>query len=59
MNEAISERAPEIRARWNLRTPDAIIAASALEAGCTHLITNDPPFQRVEGLNVLLLDKFI
>jgi predicted nucleic acid-binding protein len=59
MDYAVVERAADIRAMWNLRTPDAIIAATAIEAGSTHLITNDPPFRRVEGLEVLLIDKFI
>jgi predicted nucleic acid-binding protein len=58
MDGDVAERAAAIRARWNLRTPDAIIAATALQAGCSHLITNDSVFQRVEGLNVLLISDY-
>lgn len=31
---ALAERAAELRARYGLRTPDAIQAAAALAAGC-------------------------
>jgi predicted nucleic acid-binding protein len=54
----VSERAASIRALHNLQTPDAIIAATALETGCTHLITNDPAFRRVEGFRVFLIGDF-
>jgi predicted nucleic acid-binding protein len=57
-NPQIAERAAFIRAQTNLRTPDAIIAASALEANCTHLVTNDPVFRRVNGLKVLVLGDY-
>ncbi len=39
-----------------LRTPDAIHAATALEAGAALLVTNDPHFRRVPGLVVSVLD---
>jgi predicted nucleic acid-binding protein len=42
-----------------LRTPDAIHAATALNEGCTHLITNDPAFRRVQDLSVTLLDNHV
>jgi predicted nucleic acid-binding protein len=58
VEHAIANRAAEIRARWNLATPDAIIAATAIEAGCTHLVTNDPAFRRVEDLQVLVISDY-
>jgi len=48
-----------LRASSGLKTPDAIHAASALVAGCTHLITNDPAFRRVPNLVVVVLSDLI
>ncbi len=55
----VLERAAQIRADLGLRTPDAIHAASALVAGCTHLITNDPVFNRLQGLDVVVLSDLL
>jgi len=52
-------RAAQIRADHNLRTPDAIHAATALAAGVTGFITNDPVFRRIESLEVLVLDDLL
>jgi len=59
INRNVAERAALIRARFSLRTPDAIVAATAVEHGCSHLITNDPTFRRVEGLRVLVIDDYV
>ena len=56
---AISERAAAIRARLNLSVADALIASTAIETGCSHLIVNDNAFRRIEGINVLILDDFV
>jgi predicted nucleic acid-binding protein len=42
-----------------LRTPDALQAATAVHAGATGLITNDPVFERVEGLETLVLESLL
>jgi predicted nucleic acid-binding protein len=55
----IAERAARIRADYNLKTPDAIQAATATVAGATALISNDPIFRRVSGFEVLLLDEML
>jgi predicted nucleic acid-binding protein len=52
-------RAAEIRAGTGLKTPDAIHAATALEAGCTLFITNDSHFRRVPGLNAIVLEDLL
>ena len=55
----IATRAAHIRARWGLRTPDALQAATAVEANASVLVTNDPIFKRVSGLATLLLDEYL
>ena len=51
----IAEIAADIRARYRLTTPDAIVGATALEAGCTHFVTNDGRFRAVPNIEVLVI----
>jgi len=51
----IAESAADFRARYNLRTPDAIQIATALSAGCDAFLTGDRQLRRVTELNVLML----
>jgi predicted nucleic acid-binding protein len=55
VNSAIADRAADLRARYNLRTPDAIQIATALQAGCEAFLTNDLALRRVTDLRVLAL----
>ena len=48
-------RAAEIRARYGLRTPDAIMLATAVESGATLAVTNDSAWRKVNEIEVLLL----
>ena len=41
LNEGIAEEAAALRARHNIRTPDAIQLATALRSGATWFLTND------------------
>ena len=52
----IAQQAADLRARYSLRTPDALQIATALAAGCAALLTNDARLQRVTELHVLVLD---
>ena len=47
--------AARIRACHGLRTPDAILAATAAAAGATLLVTNDRRFLEVPGIQVVCL----
>ena len=52
----IAISAAAIRARYSLRTPDALHAATAIKSGCDAILTNDRDYRRVQDLNVLVLD---
>lgn len=55
----IADRAARLRADLHLRTPDALQAATALVCQATGLISNDPAFERLSGLEVLILDELL
>jgi predicted nucleic acid-binding protein len=55
----LADLAARVRAQHNLRTPDALQAATALQAHATAFITNDPAFRRVTGFAPLVLDDFL
>ena len=52
-----AERAANLRAQYNLRTPDALHVASAIEAGCDGFLTNDLTLRRITELRMLVLDE--
>ena len=53
----IAERAAEIRARHNLRTPDSIQVATAILNNADILIANDKKWKRITEVNVVILDE--
>lgn len=53
----VAESAADLRARYNLRIPDALHVASALRTGCDAFLTNDIGIKRVTELTVLVLDE--
>jgi predicted nucleic acid-binding protein len=55
VTQASLRNGARLRAELNLRTPDAVHAAAALEAGAALFVTNDPVFRRVPGLPVVVL----
>lgn len=56
VTEEIAITAGVIRARYSLRTPDAIHVATAIASDCDAILTNDVAMKRVTDLNVLHLD---
>jgi predicted nucleic acid-binding protein len=48
-----------LRAEYNLRTPNAIQAATALRYGATGFVSNDAGFRKVTGLDVIVLDDLL
>jgi predicted nucleic acid-binding protein len=53
----IAEIASDLRARYSLRTPDAIHIATAIRAGAAAFISGDGRLSRVKELPILQLDK--
>lgn len=47
--------AAQLRARYGIRTPDALQLAAALGAGCTSFVTNDRRLPDLPGLRVIQL----
>jgi predicted nucleic acid-binding protein len=58
-NLEIADLAALIRAIHRLRTPDALQAATAVQAVATGLITNDPVFERVKGFETLIPERLL
>lgn len=52
----IAQKAAEIRANYQLRTPDAIQLAAALQGGATFFLTNDHGLQKFPEINVIVVD---
>ncbi|MCB0209695.1 MAG: type II toxin-antitoxin system VapC family toxin [Anaerolineae bacterium] len=59
INNSIAITAAEMRARYNLRTPDALQIAAAMSVGCQAFLTNDQKLRRVKELKVLLLSDLV
>lgn len=55
----IAEIAAQLRADYNLRTPDAIQMASAISTGSSFFLTNDVRLPSLPGLSVLVLQRLI
>ena len=57
-NDAIAEIAAALRARYHMRTPDALHAATAINFGCHAFLTNNASdFRRITELNILVLSE--
>lgn len=56
---SILRTATELRAHLNLKTPDAIHAATALNSGCDYIIANDTAFRRLTNIEVVVLSDLI
>ncbi len=57
MNAAVFEKATELRARLNLRTPDALHLAAAISSACDVFLTNDRALARCTEIRVQVLEE--
>jgi predicted nucleic acid-binding protein len=55
----IAEQSADLRARYNLRTPDALQIAATLSVGCQAFLTNDKKLSNVTELQVIVLDDLV
>jgi predicted nucleic acid-binding protein len=54
---AVADAAAQLRARYSLRTPDALQAATAISRGATAIMTNDADLARVSEVKAGVLDQ--
>ncbi len=54
---SIAEKAAKLRATYNLRTPDALHIATAIESNSDVFLTNDLGLKRITDIQVLILDE--
>ncbi|MBW4510521.1 MAG: PIN domain-containing protein [Scytonematopsis contorta HA4267-MV1] len=59
ISQLILRQAANLRATTNLKTPDAIHAATALSISCDQFITNDKGFRNIPGLPVVILSEIL
>lgn len=59
ITQPILREAARLRATTKLRTPDALHATTAQQAGCVLFVTNDAGFRAVPGLPFVILDDLL
>jgi predicted nucleic acid-binding protein len=55
----VAQKASDLRSADGLRAPDAIQLATAILYGATAFFTNDKAFERVKGVDIVILDKLL
>ena len=54
----VAERGAALRARYGLRSPDAIQIATAIEVGATAFVTSDRRLRRIREIPVLVVGTY-
>jgi predicted nucleic acid-binding protein len=55
----VARKASDVRSADRIKAPDAIQLATAIFCGATAFLTNDKIFERVRGVDILILDKLL
>jgi predicted nucleic acid-binding protein len=58
VDTALARRAVTVRSQYDIRIPDALQVAAALEAGATAFVTNDHRLARIRELRFFLFDDY-
>jgi len=56
---AVSELSSKLRAKYAIRTPDAIQIAVGIKYGADTFLTNDSDLKKVKGIRVVILEDFL
>jgi predicted nucleic acid-binding protein len=59
VDEEVAEVAAEIRARGELRTPDALQLATCLVEGASEFITNDERLRKIEDPKIIIMNDYL
>ncbi len=59
INQSILRQAANLRATTNLKTPNAIHAATAISVNCDLFITNDKSFRNLSNLSIVILSEVL
>jgi len=59
LDEKTVDIASSLRAKYNIKTPDAIQVASSLLAGAKAFITNELSLKRIDELNILIMREVL
>ena len=59
INSQIAESAGQLRAQYQLRTPDALQIAVAIHAECDAFLTNDKRLRQVNEIQIIVLDDLV
>lgn len=57
ISSGIAEKAAQLRASHNIRTPDALQISAAMNAGATHFFTNDARLPEIPSIHILSIDS--
>lgn len=57
LDERVAMLAAEMRSQYQLKLPDALQIATAMEAGCEAFLTNDSQLKRIPDLRVLVISE--
>ena len=58
VDRRIAFRAAKLRAKYGLKTPDALFVATAIEEKAEAFVTNDIRLRKVDEIEILVLDDF-
>jgi predicted nucleic acid-binding protein len=58
LDAEIAHKVAELRAKFNLRTPDAIQLATAIHAKAQVFVTNDERLRKVKDVPVLIIKEY-
>jgi predicted nucleic acid-binding protein len=56
LDQSVGQQAARLRANYNVRLPDALQLAAAINNGCDTFLTNDALLKRVTGIQILVMD---